>query len=108
MLVYQNRGLRVGVVLFDEEPDQGVKVDRYRFLARTIPVKNAYCIESHTLFLNLSHSPEELLAKVKKNIAYEIRRARDKDRVTCEWVDPGDPGVVAGFWTFFERFSSVF
>lgn len=107
MLVYRDLGLRVGLVLFDEEPEQGVKIDRYLFYARTTSVTNAYCTEQSTLFLDLLRSPDELLAKVHKDTAYEIRRARDKDQVTCEWLDTNDPQVVTDFWTFFEQFSST-
>lgn len=106
MIVYRDKGLRVGAVLLDEEPES-VKVDRQIFLYRTEPLEGANCEERHTLFLDLRKSSDELLAGFDKTTAYEVRRARDKDGVVCESLDPSDERSLDAFGDFFEKFSAA-
>jgi len=54
----------------------------------------------HTLHINLLASPTELLAGMKKNTVYEIKRAEAKDA-----VHSGDTSDLQAFLTFFNVFA---
>src|SRR5580692_10885156 len=104
MLQYRHRGLRTGMVLFDEEPGSE-KVDRICFFHRSAPLENATCREFRTLTLDLREDPQALLKRVEKTSAYEIRRAKDKDNVACEYPDVENTNLLAQFWEFYTQFA---
>src|SRR3972149_11612072 len=86
MIVHREKGLRFAIVCLDEEPREE-KVDRLLYLFRPTLVADAYCTPFTTLDVDLHKSEEELWAQLDKTTAYEIRRARDKDKVNCLWLD---------------------
>jgi hypothetical protein len=92
------------MVLFDEEPGPE-KVDRLYFFHRSAPLENATCREECTLRLDLREDPQALLKKIEKTTAYEIRRAKDKDNVVCEYPEPGNADLLAEFYAFFTQFA---
>jgi len=104
MLQYRHAGLQTGLVFFDEEPGPE-KVDRLCFFHRSAPLENATCREEYTLLLDLREDPQELLKKIVKTTAYEIRRAKDKDNVACEYPDLGNGDLLNEFYDFFNRFA---
>ena len=104
MLQYTHRGLKTGMVFFDEEPGPE-KVDRLCFFCRSEPVENATCREGPTLVLDLREDPQALLKKVDKTTAYEIRRAKDKENVACEHPELENANLLTEFCDFFTKFA---
>jgi hypothetical protein len=107
MIVYNSRFLTRGEVWFDEEgiDRRGLDWIQYHHCANPMPrTKTGYF---HTYLLDLAPSPQELMARINKDTAYKIRRARDKDKVICEFCDPTDPLVLDGFEAMHNRFAAV-
>ena len=52
-------------------------------------------------------SEEELLARLNKDTAYKIRRARERDGIVCECCDPRDPAVLNRFEEFYNAFAAT-
>ncbi len=83
MHIYKSRFLVRGEVWFDHEPDQ-TPVDWIFYHQRRQPVPGARWKYFHTMVLDLSRSPEALLAGLNNTTAYHVRRARERDKVTCD------------------------
>jgi len=60
---------------------------------------------SHTYMIDLTRSVEELWSRLSHETAYKIRRARDRDQVTCEVLDPNDPVVIDRFERAYNEFA---
>jgi len=106
MLVYRSRFLTRGEIWFDEEPDH-CPVDWILYRMRSRPVPGARWKYFHTLLINLAASEDELLARLKKDTAYKIKRARRTDGVICEMANPCDPRVLDRFEEVYNRFAVV-
>ena len=108
MIVYKSRFLRRGEVWFESEPVRTpAAVDWLAHHQLPRPVPSARWRYFHTLLVDLSASPEELLASMSKDTAYKIRRARDKDKVICHWLDPRDPLVLDNFEELHNRSAAL-
>jgi hypothetical protein len=81
VFVYRSRFLTRGEVWFDDGPD-GRSIDwvLYRQCSRPIP-KSAWRF-FYTRLIDLSKSPEQLLAEMKDTTVAKIRQATEQDR-TC-------------------------
>jgi len=106
MIVYQSRFLTRGEVWFDDEPDAS-KVDWILYHQRSRPVPAARWRYFYTRLIDLTASPEELFGQMSKDTAFKIRRARDRDKVQCEWRDPCDPCVLDEFVEVHDRFAAL-
>ena len=106
MIVFQGRLLRTGEVWFDGQPSD-VRVDLIRYMYRPEPVPGADCRESHTLVVDLSREPDEILAAMTKDTRYEIRRAAEKDKVTSAFHFTDATAVLPRFFEFFDRFATT-
>ena len=106
MIIFQSRWLRSGTVWFDDEPTDA-KVDVIRYMQRKEPVAGGQTKEVYTLITDLSRPPEDLLAVMTKDTRYEIRRAANKDRITCRsWnTDMAEP--LARFIEFYDRCANL-
>ena len=106
IVVVFNRGLyRSAVVFFDEKPNlQGIDIAHY--LQRSGPVENGRCREFHTRLIDLLRSEDDLLADVRKDTRYEIRRAQDRDGVKCGRIDAHESGALERFRLAYDRFAS--
>src|SRR6476661_1694574 len=94
MIVYKSRFLTRGEVWFDDPPGRN-SVDWIIYNHRSKPVRRARTKPFHTLLIDLTASPDELLAQMGKDTVYKIKRARDKDNVT--WKFPtAPPGTLLG------------
>src|SRR5437762_13980005 len=106
MIIYKSRFLTRGEVWFDEEADR-TDVDWILYHQRSRPVPGAKWRYFHTLLVDLAGTPEQLLAQMSRDTAHKIRRARDKDKIRCEWRDPRDPAVVDEFVQMHNRFAAL-
>jgi len=104
MITYQRLPfIRVAEFYFDEETP-AARADIVRHLWRSAPVSGTRCEESHTLVLDLTSSPETLLAKMHNGTRWSIRRA-DKDQFQYEFWCAGEPEAVAEFCGFYDAFA---
>src|SRR5262245_57193852 len=106
MIIYKSRFLTRGEVWFDEEPDR-TKTDSLLYHQWPQAVPGARWRHFHTFVIDLRASPEQLLAQLSKDTAYRIRRARDKDKVACEWYEPVDAAVLGAFEEMYNRFVAL-
>jgi hypothetical protein len=104
MVVFDRPCYRTAVVLFDERPSlRGIDVVRY--FQSPEPVAGASCESYDTLLVDLSRSEDDLLAEMRKDTRYEIRRAADKDSVSHQMIDARDSIAVEQFATAYDQFA---
>ena len=88
MITYRSRFLARGEVWFDNERDYSRPVDWIIYHQRSHAVPGAKSRYFYTYAIDLTRSREELHARVGRDTAYKIRRARERDKITCEILDP--------------------
>jgi hypothetical protein len=105
MVVLERRLYRTAVVFFDDKPDlRGIDIVRY--FHRRAPVGAAFS-ESPTLLIDLTRTPDELLADMRKDTRYEIRRAGEKDRITYQCLNAADGATLLRFYDVYDRFAAL-
>lgn len=87
MHIYKSRFLVRGEVWFDQEPVQS-PVDWILYRQRSRPVPDTRWKYFFTRVLDLTQSSKTLLEQMSKSTTYKIRRARDKDGIICECLNP--------------------
>jgi len=108
MITYKSRFLTRGEVWFDNEPGEiPSPVDCILYNLRSQPIPGAQSRSFYTLIIDLSQSQEQLRAQLSEDTAYKIRRARDRDKISCECCDPRDPKVLDGFAQMYEAFAAI-
>lgn len=106
MFAYRSRFLTRGEVWFDEEPD-GRRVDwvLYRQCSRPIPKSRWRFF--YTRLIDLSKSPDQLLAEMKKSTATGIREATDQDQTSVEAWEPKSPKIMDRFEAMWNQFAAA-
>src|SRR5437660_12542909 len=84
MFVYHSRFLRRAEVWFDNEPGSE-RVDWILYRNRSTPVRGARSRPFYNRLIDLSKSPEELLAEMEPRTVAKIRAADEQDKFCCEW-----------------------
>jgi hypothetical protein len=108
MITYKSRFLTRAEVWFDDEPAAtGRAVDWILYHLRSRPVPGAQSRSFYTLLIDLSQTQEQLRAQLNEDTAYKVRRARDRDKITCERCDPRDPAVMNGFEQMYNAFAGI-
>ncbi|PYJ62917.1 MAG: hypothetical protein DME24_02335 [Verrucomicrobia bacterium] len=107
MITYRSRFLTRIEVWFDDEPGDTRSADWILYNQRPSPVPGASCRYFYTYFIDLTQSREQLLAGLNEDTAYKIRRARDRDKVTCECCDPSDHAVIDRFEEMYNPFAAL-
>jgi hypothetical protein len=106
MLYYKRGFLRVVEFWFDET-NQCPSADIIRHFQKTSPSEGCSCVPFHTLVTDLRQEPDTILAKIKKDTRYEIRRAAEKDRLSYCARDSVDAETLAHFLDFHSRFAAA-
>jgi hypothetical protein len=105
MIVLDRRLYRTAVVFFDESPDlRGIDIVRYFHRRERI---GARCSDSPTLVIDLTRTTDELLADMRKDTRYEIRRAADKDLITYQCLSSSDGATLLRFFEAYDRFAGL-
>jgi lipid II:glycine glycyltransferase (peptidoglycan interpeptide bridge formation enzyme) len=105
MIITRRGPLKIAELWFDE-PLRGKHVDIARFIQRTDPLLGAASQPKHTIVIDLRADEEELFASIKKDTRGEIRRARDKDGVSCRmWTAPTSQ-LIREFCEFYRGFAA--
>jgi Acetyltransferase (GNAT) domain len=107
MISYRSRLLRRAEVWYDQEPEDTRSVDWILYMRRSQPVPGAQTSCFYSYVIDLSQSPEQLLANLTRDTAYKIRRARERDKITCECWDPRDPAALAEFAQVANAFAAL-
>jgi lipid II:glycine glycyltransferase (peptidoglycan interpeptide bridge formation enzyme) len=103
MILSTRLSVRIADLYFDEPFPAGTGADvvRYNQFSKSVP--GARCTPFSTIVIDLSRSPDELLAKMKSHTRYKIRRAGEKDELTYEFSSDGDQAAVIRLADHFDR-----
>jgi hypothetical protein len=105
MIVLDRSLYRTAVVFFDDSPDlRGIDIVRYFHRRERI---GASVSDSPTLVIDLTRTPDELLADMRKDTRYEIRRAAEKDLVTYQCLDSRDGATLLRFCDAYDQFAAL-
>lgn len=108
MITYKSRFLTRAEVWFDNAPPRAARpVDWILYHQRPQPLAGAKARGFYTLLIDLGQTEGELYSQLSDDTAYKIRRARDRDRITCEACDPRDPEVVNRFEQMYTAFATA-
>ena len=77
------------------------------FLLRQSATPPPKSVAFHTLHLDLTQSEDALEAGLSKSNRYKIRRAANRDGVTCTHVDAPTDDDIAAFVSFYEAFAAA-
>lgn len=102
MIAYRKGFFRVAEVWFDE-PLKTVPADILRCVQRSEPRSGGVNERFHTLVVDLRDAPDRLVAKMKRETRYEIRRASEKDRLAHQFWSQPDDNCLQQFTTFYDR-----
>jgi hypothetical protein len=105
VIIYKKKFISIMEAWFGEEP-ASAEVDLIRCFQRAAPVSGALCREFHTILIDLSRGPDELLAGMRKNNRYEIRRALAADGLAHEFANARAPGV-GEFCRVYDEFAAA-
>lgn len=94
-------------VYFDDDANiAGRGTDLVRVLAVPKPGVEVEARRSHTAVVDLTLTSDELLAAMAKGTRYEIRRARDKDKLDAASFDAPAPSLVREFADYYDEFAA--
>jgi hypothetical protein len=100
MFTYQARLLRRGEVWFDNQPTDK-RVDWIFYRHRSKPVPGARSRNFYNRLIDLTKTPEALLADMDPKTVVKIQKAADEDKLTCEWrliTDPNELDEIELMW----------
>jgi hypothetical protein len=104
VILYKKAGLRIAELWFDEQPN-GACVDVLRHRQRSAPTAEGTSTPFHTILIDLKHDPDLLLARVKRDTRYEIRRARSRDNLTYQLCTTVGPELLDQFKSAYIQFA---
>jgi len=104
MVLYEKSSLKVAEIFFDE-PAGPIPADIIRYHHRSAPFAQGKAAGLQTLWIDLTASPDCLLAGMNKVTRYEIRRAA-KEGATYECQSWPDAVWMEEFFAFYDRFAA--
>jgi hypothetical protein len=105
MIIYRKAGLRILETWFDERVD-GIPADIVRHFQYPAIVSGAQCRPFHTILVDLSRESDLVLAAMKRETRYEIRRAEEKDSLTHEMWISADADRLERFLSFHDTYAA--
>jgi hypothetical protein len=105
MIVYQKKFLRIAEY-WDSEEVKALGVDLVRCFQQSHPLPGMVCRAFHTILLDLKRDPHQLLAQMKRDTRYEIRRAGNQDQLTCDWSNARDRQEFQRFCDYYDEFAT--
>src|SRR5688572_28749452 len=106
MVICRSRFLTRGEVWFDNPPADS-RVDWILYLQRSSPVPESRWKYSHTLLIDITQHPTQLMRQMTKDAAYEIRRAQEKDNTFYASCDVTDHAVMDDLEAMYNRFAAI-
>jgi hypothetical protein len=106
MIVRRRRLYSLAEVFFDEDPT-AAKADVIDCLQRPEPLAgSARCDDFHTILIDLDRDEDTIFGGLTKSARYKVRRADDRDGLTCDVWPAGGDAPVEEFVRFFDRFAA--
>src|SRR5215204_434016 len=103
VIVYQRRFIRIAEYWNGEEPcSKGVDIERY--FQQTHRIDGMFCRDFYTILIDLLSDPETLLAAMKRDTRYEIRRA-EREGFSYDFLDGNDTATLDEFCNYFDEFA---
>jgi lipid II:glycine glycyltransferase (peptidoglycan interpeptide bridge formation enzyme) len=90
-----------------EEPPKKTSIIKYKFVGEK-QGGAASLEERFTILIDLKQKQEDIFSQLRKNTRYEINRAKERDRVTCETLfnlGEMDKDKITRFIEYFNAFS---
>jgi len=106
MHIHKSRFLVRGEVWYDDERSE-TPVDWILYRQRSQPVPATKWKLFYTILVDLFQSREALLMAMSTSNAYQIRRARDRDRIICECPKSVSRQLLDTFTETYKRFASI-
>lgn len=94
--------IRVLETWFDDDPDSLEGFDVWIAHQRSRPLSARGWLYFYTLQVDLAPEPEELLARMRKNTAREIRQAQSKDGLRCAFTPSPTAEEAEAFARFYD------
>ena len=102
-IAYQRKFVRIAEYWNGEVPHlKGVDIERYFQQSRRL--EGMFCRDFYTILIDLLNDPETLLAGMKRDTRYEIRRAQ-REGFIYDFLDGGETGVFDEFCDYFDAFA---
>jgi hypothetical protein len=106
MIIYHSRFLTRGEVWFDN-PASSEPVDWIIFRQRSQPAAKGKWRPFYTRIVDLTQSPDALLAQMDGFTAADIKKAAKKDQTFCQKIDAKDQIALCEFADFYDRFAAL-
>ena len=104
MIVYRKNLLRIAEYWNGEEP-QRERVDLIRCFQQPQPREGMVSREFYTILLDLNRNLDQLLAGIKRDTRYEVRRAQSQDQLTYVCRDGSDVAAFRQFCDYYDTFA---
>src|ERR1700687_2043717 len=103
MIMYRNKFIRILECWNDEEPGSE-DVDLIRRFQQPHPIEGMFCRDFYTILIDLNQDQTGLLARMKRDTRYEIRRSASESFV-YEAYNGKDPVVFNEFCDSYDEFA---
>ena len=104
MISYQRKFIRIAEY-WGAEPAGNPNVDILRFFHQPEPLSGMLNREFFTIHVDLRPDQDELLARMKRNTRYEIKRAGLADNLSCEIISEIKSETLSEFCDFYDAFA---
>jgi hypothetical protein len=104
MISYQRKFIRIAEY-WGAEPAGHPNVDILRFFQQPEPRPGMLSREFYSVQVDLRRNEDELLARMKKNTRYEIKRAELAGNFVCEVSTETESSALSEFCDFYDRFA---
>ena len=104
MISYRNKLIRILECWDEEEPDLQ-DVDLIRRFQQPLPIDGMFCRDFYTILIDLRQDQTGLLAGMKRDTRYEIRRGA-RDAFIYDLYNGKDPAVFDEFCDFYDEFAA--
>jgi hypothetical protein len=104
MISYRRKFIRIAEY-WGSEPAGSPHVDILRFFQQPEPLSGMLSREFFTIRIDLGMDQDELLARMKKNTRYEIKRAALADNLRCEVISEISLEVLSELCAFYDSFA---
>lgn len=103
MVIYRNKFIRILECWNEEEPGSH-NVDLIRRFQLSRPIDGMFCRDFYTILIDLHQHQTVLLARMKRDTRYDIRRG-GRDGFVYELYSGKDPAIFNEFCDFYDEFA---
>jgi hypothetical protein len=103
MITYRNKFIRIQECWNDEEPGSQ-DVDLVRRFQQPQPIEGMFCRDFYTILIDLNQDEAALLAGMKRDTRYEIKRGA-RENFVYEQYSGKDPSILNEFCDSYDQFA---